>query len=435
MAQQQNQAKPATAVALVQRSSELLQEAKKLIPSEAVTTVLGLQTALDKFHQAAADNKLHMLSPVVLVDSLMPMSKVSFHVATLDLTMDGTGKGVDVYRNPQFCDPGEVALTKNAIDKLQNAAGVEMGIPGTEQTGITRLDDRSVDYYWEYEVTMSLVDFDGTRRVASATKIVDLRDGAPATQKPEWICKSHKDPHCQSCETGGGRWNKSGNLAALDPSALAQMRIHGGSNCETKARLRCLRTLLRILQKYTIQQAAMPFVYPKLVANLDIKDPETKKALLAAHLGYGQQFFGPQPTTTGVPSTAGAIGIQAGALPSDHGDMSGSAPAGEQTINIEASEASDDDDDFAVTTPTQENPNPAPFGVCGCKHGCQKPLKEGVAPKTIAATGIPLCAECFPGKRFDFETHKDLSNLWPKMPDATPESIRAGNAARAAATQ
>jgi hypothetical protein len=283
-----------------------------------------------------------------------------------------------------------------------------MAAAGVQIVSKQRLDDRSDPNYCEIEVALAVRDFDGSHRQVIATKEFDLRPGAPETMKPE------KD----------AEGKKTGRLASYQDSALADKRRHLQSHAETKAIERGLRLLFALRQKYKLSELAKPFVVPKLVPALDPTDPETKTALIHHALAGETALFGapralPARTLREVPERTARESH-------DLGPMS-PLDVGETPSEPEA--PADDPADFEapdLTMPTE------PI-VCLCPCGDQAEVTEAVAVATIEKVGAARCAACFPGKRFDFERHKDLPTLGlPRHPKLTAADVKAALARGAA---
>lgn len=363
--------------ALIKRVDELT--------STAIQKVEVLKKAFEALREAC-----NLLSPVASVDHIMPMHQVSLRAVMLDSSVDQNGNGADCYRDPRFCKAGEVALGKNALMKLMAGAGVQV-------VDRQRLDDRSDPNYCEVQVTLAVRDFDGTMRQMMATKEMDLRTGSPETLKPEKVNNE-----------------KTGRMIPFDDSALSDKRRHIQSHAETKAIERGLRAIFALKQKYTVDELKRPFVVPKLVANLDPSDPETKTALIQHALSGETRLYGPPPASSGRPTLAPAS----------------PALTGGETIDTKTGEVitPDDPDDFGEP-PAPEPEEPIAAHLCAtCPCGCQNQTTPEVAARTLASSGAVRCGACYPwSARFDVTRHKDLGPLgMPKFPDVDgPKGVAA----------
>lgn len=244
-----------------------LQRVESALPSAPLASIRELRAKMREFAEVA-----NVLTPTALVDHIMPLHRVSFAAVVIDPTVDKDGTGAEVYRDRRFCADDERALGKLGIQKLMRAAGIQT-------VRRTRLDDRSDPGYCEIEIEIEFQDFDGRKQRLIAAKELDLRDGSPATLKPEW-------------RQDNGRNVKTGNLVGLDPTAIADKRRHIAQLCETMALERAGRAALGLKQKYTVAELEKPFVIPRLVPDLDPTNPRHEAALIESALGIKSQLYG-----------------------------------------------------------------------------------------------------------------------------------------------
>ncbi len=365
----------------------------EIVPHKPITEIEELTAAW-----RSLEGQANLVSPVASFSSIPELHGVSLRAVIIDPATNKYGQGPEVYRDARFCEDDEVALGGVGLQKISAAAGVQF-------LSQRRLDDRSDPYYCEVEVTLGVRDFDGMWRQVIKTRAVDLRDGAPETLKPEKL------------EKPGGRWEKTGKMVSIDPSALADRRRHIQSLAETKAFHRALRTILTLKQKYTKAELAKPFVVPKLVAALDSSDPEQKRALIDMALGreaalYGPGYGGNEPTRILKDVTP---------APTHRRDVASSAASPDpQQINVEKVDVDNGASDFELV----DLPEPGPVALCDCPCGDQAEIAEEVARLTTERCGAPRCRECFPGKGFSLERHRNLRDLrLPKHPGLTAEQI------------
>jgi hypothetical protein len=353
---------------------------------------------------ATLQDKVNLVCPLAAVDTILPMHQVSLRAVYINPEVNAKGVGPECYQGKPWCEDDEVALGKVALDKIEGAAGVR-------RVGGGRTDDRSEPFYCEFNVTLEITDFDGTTRTASNTKAVDLRDGAPETLKAEYVSN-----------------RKTGRMVPMDPSALNAKRQHMLALCETKARLRSLRELLALQQKYTLEDMAKPFVIPKLVPHLDPNDPETKTALINHALGGTRELYG-KPA-----AVLGAAQLPPEQMPPiktvDGERVDETAERVDETHQETAVEPSDDLEGFAP-------PKAVAHFECGCPCAHLQEITEERANASIKHVGSARCPKCFPGKLFDFEMHKDVRTLELKsFPNLTPaEAQKMALKARAADTK
>lgn len=365
------------------------------LPSAPLARVADLKKQFEML-----EGKVNIISPVASVDTIPALHGISLRAVTIDGTVDDKGNGAEVYKDGRFCSANERALGGVALQKIAAAAGV---------TILTRrrLDDHSDPYYCEIEITIGIRDFDGTWRQVSKAKEMDLRDGAPETQK--------KGPN--------------GQMISQDPSAVADKRRHIASHAETKAFYRALRTLLNLKQKYTVAELQKPFVVPKLVPALDPSDPDQKRALIAMALGTTDALYGrergpaaalPQPSDAST-----RVLEEAGTKPPPPVKVVETKAAPAEVVPP----AEDSEEDFEPVDLSKPDPE---MYVCACPCGDQREISKDVAVKTSNIVGAPRCSLCFPGPKFDYKTHKDLSDLGlPKLPGKTTDDVRDALAAKA----
>jgi len=331
--------------------------------------------------------KVNFLCPLATVDNILPMHQVSLRAVFINPEVNSKGVGPECYRGRAFCEDDEVALGKVALDKLEAAAGVR-------RIGGGRTDDRSEQHFCEFNVILEITDFDGTKRTAVGTRALDLRDGAPDATKTDYI-------------------NNQKVLRPLSVADLLAKRQNMLALCETKARLRALRELLGLQQKYTVKDLEKPFVIPKLVPHLDPNDPETKSALIATALGQTPQLYGKPAEVLGTgqlpPEQMPPIKPVDGDQVTDQtsSDDSNDATQGSNPNQAAQTETAEAEDDLAGFRP----PSTAPEAVCACPCGHQKEVTKEREAATVKAVGSSRCPECFPGRYFNLAQHKDLTTL------------------------
>jgi hypothetical protein len=338
----------------------------------------------------ALKEHVNLVCPLASVDTILPMHQVSLRAVYINPEVNKKGVGPECYRGGGWCDEDEVALGKVALDKLEAAAGVK-------RIGGGRSDDRSEPYFCEFNVILEITDFDGTTRSAVGTKALDLRDGMPETLKAEWVSG-----------------NRTGRMVAMDPSTLAAKRTHMLALCETKARLRALRELLGLQQKYTLEDLARPFVIPKLVPHLDVNDPETKTALIDHALGNTRSLYGKASPIIDAPQLPAEVmppskRVEGERIDDDSETQDNQRPAQaqpESTIQADADELAG----FGDPPP----PEPEQIVVCGCTCAHQAQISQKVYDWTKERLGgSARCEKCYPwnangtiSTRFDFSLHE-----------------------------
>jgi hypothetical protein len=185
---------------------------------------------------------------------------VSFNAVKFDPALPP--KGSDVFKTGD-----KLALTKPAIDKLANMAGV-----WTAESRCLRYERRIC----EYVATVAMRNFDGTVITKTASRLIDLREGSPYLDS------------LRARSSGGDRDRQAKEI-------LAMLAAH----TETKAILRATRMILGI-RAYTAEEIAKPFVIPRIMFTGESKDPHMRAlygAMLAqSFLGGVSAMFGPRPT-------------------------------------------------------------------------------------------------------------------------------------------
>lgn len=217
------------------------------LPSSPVADVESVQRALD----GARDGGCHVLAPPTL--TVPPGFRIGFRIFLFDPDKDFYNAG------------GKWALFGHALSMLASAAGISV-VP--EQS--FRLDDGSEPYYWHWQVTVRMRGFDGHWRTISASRPVDLRDGSPeaidAMGKPDQPA-----------------WKRE--------KALSAKRINGPMLAESKAMNRAIRKALGI-RSYEGNERGRPFVFPYLMADIDMSDPEIRRMAAAHYFGIASEVYG-----------------------------------------------------------------------------------------------------------------------------------------------
>lgn len=155
---------------------------------------------------------------------------------------------------------GGYGLSKVALDKISAAAGISWD---SQASG--RIDRGDHPFYCAWRAVGYVRDFDGTwRALPPGTREMDLRDGS---------------------------------AVALAESAaqLREKRIHIASHCETKARLRAVRSM-GIRGSYTAEELKRPFVVVRCMPTGESSDPvlrrEFARAIFAKALEGGRAVYG-----------------------------------------------------------------------------------------------------------------------------------------------
>lgn len=240
------------------------------------------QQALD-LRQYTPD-RFNVLALTQEVCAISPFHRPRLSIVQIDLNPAHR----DVYEST-FCkkdernpENSEVALGKNAILKLADAAGI---VWDSSQ----RIDDRKDPGYVEWQVWGHLTGPDGSQKRVFGTKAVDTREGGSveaelykmvANKMKSWQGKPPQMDQKQADE-----WVKK-ELRAARGNALA--------NAETKAMLRAVRAALKLRPTYTRAELAKPFVVPHLDFIPDYSDPEIRRMAMRQALSAQYSLYGGQ---------------------------------------------------------------------------------------------------------------------------------------------
>lgn len=175
----------------------------------------------------------------------------------------------DVYRDKLFCKADEVALTKVALSKIAQAAGMSIKT--------FRTDDRSVPNYWEMQASVRFFGLDGAIQELTATQEWDLREGAARS-------------------------------AGMSAAELKRSQLNGLRSCEARAINAAIR-LFGIKQKYHVHEAAQPFMCVRVMYEPDRNDPEIRRMLAERALQGTSAMYVGGPVRAAVPELVGSIGV------------------------------------------------------------------------------------------------------------------------------
>lgn len=250
------------------------------------------QKSVTEVLQLAAD-ECHLVSPATSCGELPEGTAVCFSTVLLDVERDtyAVGGGDD-----DGGGGGKRGLSKHALDKIAMASGVSWDPHLSRRT-----DDGRTPGYCAWVAVGSYRDFSGTTVTIQGSKEVDLRPGSPVV---EALLERYR--------TKLAKWERGGkrNYEPKDPTGmLREQRLHIMSLCETKARLRAIRSL-GIRTAYTPAELARPFVVARLHFNGVTDDPELRRefALMNARamLAGSRALYGdprpPMALLPGVPA-------------------------------------------------------------------------------------------------------------------------------------
>jgi len=328
-----NDQRPQQSVALHPNSQQLVpRHTLPATPPPVFDQITEAQTFLDQVRERA-----YVLSPVVKLDHLPEFYSLSVRFIAVDPRKE-QGEVYEIYDRD---NPGMVALSKVALDKVAAAAGISW-----HPTLSCRLDDRSEPYYCHFRAVGVYRDTDGQMRMISGEKETDARDGNPLIWKPQ----------------GGGYQRGWSDMR------VQMVREHILPLTESKARNRVVR-LLGVRQKYPAAELAQkPFVVLALVLTGRSSDPkmqeEAKRRILERELNATAALFGPEAagSTPQLPAPEPAENTELPHPP---------PPAG-------TARARDDDEDADTVA---DDPNAAPCVCTGEYHepGCpgNRPSQAG----------------------------------------------------------
>jgi len=416
--------------------------------------------AVQIFAQLADSGEVNLVTPVTAISKLPEWTQVAFSRVDVDASEDSG----DVYVDRRFCKGDERALTKNAILRLMQAAGIN-------KISSQQVDSEGHPYFCQWAVRLAWRDFTGAHRVAEISKTIDLRDGAPLTMKPERVCRKHSSATCRACQWGD--FDKTGRSVPLDETALGAARTHLHAQAETKALLRGVREALSLKQKYKAKDLERPFVVPQLVADLPMDDPQVKAAVLERELGTSESIYGGDrkpglvgavlrhdDKARGIKRARGEeievpeaevvkIDADVSPLPGDErvieAESEGSGPMGPEppSLGEEAGGPSgrlrgeESSATPASPAPASDSGSPepelevAPADACNCPCGCEVvPPKPQIA-KSRGRLGVVRCRRCYPDLNFDAVAHEGVGSLeLPEFPNWTPATVATKNKRR-----
>lgn len=244
-------AEPATAVATRTDNPLALIEGGKGVYRQ-------LPELLDAFEKMR--EKFNVCFPVMRPDVIPVLHAVALRPVSInpDTRLDEKKQCVspDLYFDSRA---GKYGLSKIALDKIAAAAGLSWH---PAYTG--RVDDQSDPHFRCYRACGVVSNLDGTPRVITAHKTVDLRDGAPH---------------------------------GMSANQLAEARKHIDALCESKAMNRVIRKYAFIKGLYTPEELRRPFVIAASVFTGETDDPELRRevarALVERSKGAAGAIFGP----------------------------------------------------------------------------------------------------------------------------------------------
>lgn len=194
----------------------------------------------------------HVLSPFANFNALPPHWGILPTKVTIDPNPDAGGPG-EVYQDGVFTRGNDVAIAKVGLAKIARAGGMTIK---TERT-----DPRTILHFWEVRATVRFIGINGTPQELDGTDEWDMRDGSERTKQ------------------------------AASPKQIAQQRIKGLRNCESRACNAAVRAY-GIKQKYSKQDLLKPFVVLQMIYLPDMSDPGERQRVSERALSGSAMMYG-----------------------------------------------------------------------------------------------------------------------------------------------
>lgn len=220
------------------------------------------QAALQKY----ASGNYNVLLPTPELGQIAQMHAMKFEVVNLN----PDPKGGDFYAG----DGGQLRPTKLGLEKISSLGGIQ----------------------WNYRES-------GEVTVSTCAKCLKMAQAtgkaaacAPCDHREDYAYKA-----VGAVRKPSGDWIPLSATYELDFVALkaeksekeiSSIRRHRVARAETGAQERVIRKLMHVKNSYTREEAARPFVVPRIDLALDYSDPMVKQALLARSLSAQTALFG-----------------------------------------------------------------------------------------------------------------------------------------------
>lgn len=274
------------------------------------------------FLQAVTEGKCNLVTPAMFLDQAPALHRLAVRAVTLDVERE-------TYKSPNGKE-GEVALGAVALQKIARNAQVNWEDP-------KRLDDGKEPYLRTYQVGGTIVELDGQRtRLMPGVVTLDYRGepdwpveklGADARACLLAAAKKDKTPskweipagakssNCRDCQQPAF-WVKTdkGKNVLVNPDGTChfdtceakpkgldgwgevfQARHFIDRLCITKAMSACIRKL-GIPSSLPKERAEKPWIVMAMIQDLDMNDPDQKRAALAQCLGGSFAMYGAPPS-------------------------------------------------------------------------------------------------------------------------------------------
>ncbi len=284
----------------------------------------------------------------------------------------------------------ELGLSKTVLDRIAGAAGVRW-----DPLLCGRVDNGADPFFVEYQVAGSVLQLDGTERMISAVKRIDLRAERHYTGTT---------PSAEAVAAWGADAQETARTAAFDKRdpwpQILQARQHILSLAETKAKSRAIRTL-GIRTAYTKDELLRGFAVVRLQFTGHSADPEVERAvsmmIAQRALQAGSILYGRRPEDRSLP------------------------PVRTVTRIVQAEDIEDEPEVKPAPQPAAPAPapkpaaSPAPTPEHSHSHAGSMPTPDA-GPVPVPPQRDPLLI-CGP---------KDAAGNWPKKPasEFSSESLR-----------
>lgn len=256
----------------------------------------------------------------------------------------------ETYRLP---GRSEVGIGKNALDRIAAAAGVQW-----DPRLCGRTDDGTDPHLVEFHAVGTLKQLDGTERMISAQKRIDLRASRDVPEE-KWGSDAQ-----EIARVAGMAKGRDGGQAPRDPwPQILQQRSHILSLAESKAKNRAIRSL-GIRTAYTPADLAKGFAVVRLQFTGRHHDPEVEKAvaMLVAEkaIGSSRMLYGGEAPRA-LPARRGPIPrvVSTDPEPEDEPET----PHDPQTGEVQDAEYEEHTD----APPPRDEPTEDPELICGAK--------------------------------------------------------------------
>lgn len=250
---------------------------------QEVLVLNKMNSGLEEYRKRGA----HVMAPMT-IQTIPPMHKPVLVAVTIDIKPESK----EVY--PQ--KGGGVSLTSLAWKKLADAIGIQWV---TEEC--RRLDNGQDPNRCEYRMVGRIKALDGTWRKLMADKEIrmeiiqeELRDNYRL--KAQDILDDPKGgPQFKLAYPDANVWVEE----KVRVDAL-QIKKHILARTQTGALARCIKSI-GIRETYTKDELAKPFVFPKLVPELDQNNPDDRAYLRAQAAGAIDQLYRPAERASAPP--------------------------------------------------------------------------------------------------------------------------------------